>query len=438
MLKMMPSKLLLGLACLAPSVLLAEINIQNWQTNNGARVYFVESHDLPIVDIRVVFDAGAARDADKQGIGAMTNALMTTGSKNYSEDQLAITFEDQGAVFSNSARRDMSVFSLRSLSHVDNLNPSLDAVSDILLNPTFATEAFERDRKRALIGLKAEAQDPGTIANKKFMQALYQTHPYAHSPSGTKDSLNALTQADLLAFHQKYFVGNNAVVVIVGDMSVLGAKNLANKIIGKLPAGQKAPALAKVQLLGKADIIDTEFPSSQTHIFIGQPGIKRGDADYFTLYVGNHILGGSGLISKISEEIREKRGLAYSAYSYFSPMRESGPFTIGLQTKNESKTESLNVLRTILGDFIKNGPSADDLKHAKQNIIGGFPLRLDSNKKQAEYVAMIGFYELPLDYLSAFSAKVEAVSLKDIKDAWRRRIIPENMITVTVGGETAS
>jgi zinc protease len=303
----------------------------------------------------------------------------------------------------------------------------------VLLNPTFPTEAFERDRKRALIGLKAEKQDPSTIANKKFMQALYKDHPYAHSPSGDENSINALSQADLLDFHKQYYVGNNAIMVIVGDITLLDAKNLANKIIGKLPDGKKAPALAKVKSLTKSSKVNTEFPSSQTHIFIGQPGSKRSDPDYFALYVGNHILGGSGLISKISEEIREKRGLAYSSYSYFSPMREPGPFTIGLQTKNSSKAESLKVIKNILNDFIKNGPSAEELKHAKQNIIGGFPLRLDSNKKISQYVAMIGFYELPLDYLSAFSSKIEAISLDNIKDAWQRRIIPEKMVTITVG-----
>ncbi len=428
---------LLALVFLLPSVVLAELNIQNWQTNNGARVYFVESHDLPIVDIRVVFDAGAARDGDKHGIAGMTNALMSTGSKNYSEDKLAITFEDQGAIFSNNSLRDMSVFSLRSLSNQDNLNPALDAMSDVLLNPTFPLAAFERDRKRALIGLEAEKQDPGTIGNKKFMQVLYKEHPYGHSPSGDENSISALSQADLLNFHKQYFVGNNAIVAIVGDMSLLDAKNLANKIVGKLPAGKKAQALSKVKSLLKADTIDTEFPSSQTHIFMGQPGIKRNDPDYFALYVGNHILGGSGLISKISTEIREKRGLAYSAYSYFSPMRELGPFMIGLQTKNESKTESLEAIKVVLGDFLQNGPTAEELKHAKQNIIGGFPLRLDSNKKQAEYVAMMGFYNLPLDYLNTFGAKVDAVSLEDIKDAWNRRIIPGKMVTITVGKKTS-
>jgi len=193
------------------------------------------------------------------------------------------------------------------------------------------------------------------------------------------------------------------------------------------------PPLPEVPPLSAAIDERVEFPSSQAHLLLAQPGIKRGDKDYFTLYVGNHVFGGSGLVSILSEQIREKRGLSYSVYSYFMPMRQPGLFQLGLQTKNVQAEEALRVLRETLAKFVEEGPSAEQLEAAKQNITGGFPLRIASNSKIVEYLAVIGFYDLPLDYLDTFTAKIEAVSAEQIRDAFQRRIDPQRMVTVQVG-----
>ncbi len=179
-----------------------------------------------------------------------------------------------------------------------------------------------------------------------------------------------------------------------------------------------------------------DFPSTQTHILMGEPGVDRRDRDYFTLYVANHILGGSGFGSRIMKEIREKRGLAYSSYSYFLPMRRKGPFLMGMQTRNSKAGEALEVLRQTLKHYIEQGPTAEELEHAKKNITGGFPLKVDSNSDIAGYIAMIGFYQLPLDYLQNFNRNIEAVTLEQIRDALKRRIHPDKMLTVTVGKST--
>ncbi|MFP5504962.1 MAG: M16 family metallopeptidase, partial [Gammaproteobacteria bacterium] len=178
-----------------------------------------------------------------------------------------------------------------------------------------------------------------------------------------------------------------------------------------------------------------EHPSSQTHILIGQPGMRRDDPDYFALYVGNHVLGGGGLVSRLSNEVREKRGLSYSVYSYFLPMTERGPFQMGLQTRNDQADEAVRVLRETLAAYVAEGPTAAELEAAKNNITGGQALRIDSNRKILEYLAVIGFYDLPLDYLETFNAKVEAVTLAQVREVFQRRIRPERMLTVRVGGE---
>jgi zinc protease len=412
-------------------------DIQHWQVNNGARVYFVEAHALPMVDIRIAFDAGSARDGDTPGLAALVNNTMPTGSKQFNEDQLAEIFDNQGARFGHESHRDMSVFTLRSLIKPQQLNPVVEALADILANPTFADAPVKREREHTLVALKHEEQDPGTIGSKTFMAALFGTHPYASWPSGSVDSIKSIYSNRLKGFHRQYYTGKNLTLTIVGNLSTLEAKELANKLVGKLPEGEKAPKPEDVSFPKKPNSQHIDFPSQQTHVLMGYPGVFRGDPDYFPLYVGNHILGGSGLVSLISEEIREKRGLAYSAYSYFYPMRARGSFQIGLQTKNSTRKEALEVIQDTLNTFINNGPSEEDLELAKKNIIGGFALRIDSNSKQAEYVNMIGFYDLPLDYLDTFNQKVRAVTREQIIDAWKRRINPKAMVTVTVGGKAS-
>ena len=233
-------------------------------------------------------------------------------------------------------------------------------------------------------------------------------------------------------------MARNATVVVVGDVTRKQAQTIAANLADALPAGDKAPALPEVSALKAAQNTFIEHPTTQSHVLMGGPGIKRGDADYFTLYVGNHILGGSGLVSRISQEIREKRGLSYSAYSYFVPMKREGPYTLGFQTRNDQRQEASSVLRETLQTFIDKGPTKKELQSSKNNIVGGFPLRVSSNGKIAEYLAVIGFYDLPLDYLSQFTAKVKAVSVEQIQDAYQRRVHPDRMVTITVGGPSNS
>jgi len=255
-------------------------------------------------------------------------------------------------------------------------------------------------------------------------------------PSGNEKSVKALKRQDLVDFYSKYYVAKNAVISIVGDLDRNKAAALAELLTGKLKSGEQAAKLPDVTNPTKANLTRINHPSTQTHVLVGQPGIKRGDADYFTLYVGNHILGGNGLVSRLSDEIREKRGLSYSAYSYFSPMRKPGPFQIGLQTKNDKADEALKVLRNTVTDFVDKGPTKKELDASKKNITGGFALRISSNKKLLEYIAMIGFYDLPLDYLDNFNKNIQSITLDQIKDAFKRRIHPDKMVTIIVGGST--
>jgi len=429
---------LLGAALLLASfAALATPKIEHWTLENGARVYFVEARDLPMVTLNVVFDAGAARDPQAlSGLAMLTNHLLNAGTGELDADAIAATFEGLGAEFGSSNDRDMAGVSLRSLTDRALLDPALDLFARVLAAPSFPAVSFERERRRALLGLKQAKASAGDVAAKAFFAQLYKGHPYALPSNGSEAGLKALSRDDLAAFHARHYVGRNAVLALIGDIKLSEAKALARRVLGGLPAGEAAPPLPKV-----ADVVPRAsaervlaHPSTQSHILIGQAGMARNDPDYFPLYLGNHVLGGSGLVSRLSQEVREKRGLSYSVYSYFMPLREPGPFLLGLQTKNSQRAEALAVVRRVLKEFVEKGPTPEELAAAKKNVTGGFPLRIDSNRKIAEYLTVIGFYNLPLTYIDDFIPRIEAVTAEQIRDAFRRRVHPERMLTVVVGG----
>lgn len=408
-------------------------SIQRWETSNGARVLYVHAPELPMVDVRIIFDAGSARDGDIPGIALMTNSLLTEGAGKWDADQIAERLENVGADLSADSLRDMGLLALRTLTEEEALSVAVDTMATVIAQPTFEQQAINRNLQALKIVLRQELQSPGKVASKAFYKAMYDSHPYAHPSTGTTESLEKITRQAIEQFHKKYYVARNAVVTMVGAVDKEQAKALAEKLVGQLPAGEHAPALPDVQVANIDLRNEIDFPSQQAHLYIGMPVLSRNDPDYFPLYVGNHVLGGSGLVSRLSVEVREKRGLAYSSYSYFSPMRGAGPFMVGLQTKNSQAKLAEEVVRDTLQAFIEQGPTRQELQRSKQNITGGFPLRISSNKKIIEYLGMLGFYNLPLDYLETYVAKVNAVTAKQIQDAFKRRVNLQQLATVVVG-----
>lgn len=415
------------------SVAQAAPDVQSWRTSQGAKVMYVQAPDLPMVDVRVVFDAGAARDGDKSGLALLTNAVMVDSAAGLDADALAERLEGHGIELGNGALRDMAWVSIRSLSEPATLAVAVDSLAGILAKPTLSVSDLERNRQQLLIGLRQVQQSPASVASRAFMKRLYGKHPYGHDPSGDPAVIRTLQQADLQAFHRRYYVAANAVVAIVGDLDRKGAQALAEQLTAGLPAGEHAPMLPTPKAAATG-VQRLSFPSSQTHIYLGQIGMARHDPDYFALYVGNHVFGGGSLVSMLGEEVRNKRGLSYSVYSYFSPMRVAGPFLMVAQTKNAQADQTIAVMRDTLERFIEQGPGRDDFDKAKQNLIGGFPLKVSSNKQIVEYIAMMGFYDYPLDWLDTLPAKLAAVSLEQVRDAFRRRVDPQALTGVVVGG----
>ncbi|QWF70635.1 insulinase family protein [Methylomonas paludis] len=413
----------------------ATVKIEHWQTTQGARVYYVNTSTLPMVDIRVSFDAGSARDESQFGVAALTSAMLGNSSGTWSADDIANRFESVGATFSTGVSEDMAWLSLRSLTETALFDKALATFQQVLTKPAFNDSDFQREKNLTLAGLKQREESPGAIASIAYHKALYQDHPYAHPEEGTLQTVTGFSADTLKAFYSQYYVAANAIVVIVGDLNHQQAEQLAQHLMDGLPTGAKPVEIPQVKLPEQASQQHIDFPSTQTHVLSGMPGTYRKDPDYFSLYVGNHILGGGNLVSKLFDEVREKRGLAYTASSQFIPLYRPGPFTMGLQTRNDQTEQAIQVMNATLADFIAKGPSDKELQSAKQNITGGFAMRIDTNSKLTDYVTMIGFYQQPLDYLEVFQNKVDAVSAADVKDAFQRRVRPELFQTVSVGGK---
>lgn len=426
-------KFIAGLSLIVASVQVsAALDIQTWQTTKGAKVMFVHSPGLPMLDIEVVFDAGSARDGDKWGLASMTTAMVGTQTPELNEQQISQQTNALGARISGNVGRDMASFSLRTLTRESILQPALKLFTESLTQSVFNPQIFERERQRALVGLQQQQVSPSQLAQNAFWKGVYDQHPYGHPVSGSIETVKALKLDDLKAFYQRYFVSANATVSIVGDLSRTQAKQVAEQLLLALPKGRAAPDLPKPKSVSEAKQQIIDFEASQTHFRMGQLGVERGHPDYYALFLGNHLLGGSGFGSLLMEEVREKRGLVYGVGSGLAPLKVAGPWVSYLSTKNESAKEAEKVVKDTLEAFMV---SIDDehFQAIKDNLIGGFPLRIDSNAKIIGYISMIGFYGLPLDYLEQFPKIVESLSKQDVLKAWNRHFQPEKMVTVMVG-----
>lgn len=436
-------KLFAGLALFVVcSVSNAALKIQSWTLDNGARVLFVENHSIPILDLSVTFDAGARRDpAGKSGTAAMTMAMLARGIRKgnagpgkegsepaLSEAQISDQFADTAAQRGAGLDDDKASMSLRTL--ISERATSVPLFARLLAQPSFPADLLARDKARSIADIKESLTRPEAIASRAFAKLLYGSHPYAIQP--TVASVEAITRDDLVAFHTTHYVANHAVIAMIGDISRAQAQQIARQLTQDLPQGAALPALPPVpQLKGKEERI--AHPASQAHILIGMPGYARQDPDHFALTVGNYILGGGGFVSRLTQQVRVKRGLTYGVYSYFDPMLQAGPFQISLQTKKAQADQALQVVRSTLSDFLRDGPTEAEVQAAKDNLIGGFALRIDNNRKILANIAGIGFYDLPLDYLDTWTQHIAQVSVAEVKAAFNRKVQMDQLSTVIVG-----
>lgn len=414
----------------APTV--RHLNIEEWRTSAGSKVLFVETHELPMFDIQLTFAAGSSRDGNKPGVALLTNAMLNEGVKGKDVTEIAKTFEGVGADFGNGSYRDMAIVSLRSLTEAKKSQVALNLLTEVISAPTFPKSSFDRLKDQLLTGFEIDKKTPNKIMTKAFYDKLYGDHPYAHNIAGNPESVKEMTIKDLKSFYKKTYTARNLVIAIVGDLSKKQAEEIAEKISNSLPKGEVLPVIAS-PTPAKAGKYHTEFTSQQMHISMGELGVTRNDPDYVALSVGNQILGGGNLTSRLMKEVRERRGLTYGIYSGFSTMQVAGPFSIGLQTRAEMTEGSIGLIKEVVREYLAKGPTQQELDDTKREIAGNFPLVNASNSSIVGQLGSIGFYNLPLDYLEDYMSKVQALTVEQVKTAMNKHINVDDFIIVTVG-----
>ncbi len=431
---------------LAGSGALAALPIQHWTQPSGARVYLVESHAIPMVDMQIDLDAGSRRDpALKAGLASVMVGQISNGLRAHpsgqgpfaqalDENQIGEAWADLGASFGASAGADRLSFTLRSLSYPDLLDKAVDLAARQMAHPAFPEAIWLRDRERMNASIRESLTQPATVAQHRFASAVYGAHPYGYRV--TPETLARINVADFRALHGQSLQACRASVSVVGALTRAQTDALVTRLLAQWPKTPCAPlaSVPEVASLLEAQNLNVPFNSAQAHVLMGQPGYKRNDPDFFALLVGNHILGGGGFVSRLTEQVREKRGLSYSVYSYFAPGLHAGAFTVGLQTRPDQAAQAVTVAKEVVQEFVRNGPTAAELQAAKSNLMGGFALRIDSNRKLLDNVANMAWNRLPLQYLETWTQQVDRVSQDDVRRAMARVLQPERMVTVVVGG----
>ena len=436
----------------------AGIPIEHWTQASGVQVYLVQSPAIAMVDVQIDFDAGSRRDPALQaGLASVTASMTskgvlasdgkTAGARQPALDENALSeaWADLGASFGGAASADRMSFSLRSLTYPDLLSKATQLAARQLGEPAFPSAIWLRERATLYAALKEANTRPATLTARAFNRAVYGSHPYGFEM--TEATLARISVADMKAVYRTLVLPCRAKVTLVGAVNRAQADDLVTQLFSRLSGNIKAagastscpvlPAVAEIAPLDKPAEQRIAFDSAQAHVLIGQPGFKRADPDYFALTVGNYILGGGGFVSRLTTQVREKRGLSYSVYSYFAPGLHAGAFTLGLQTRPDQADKAVQVSRDVVAEFVGKGPLEEELQAAKDNLIGGFALRVDSNRKLLDNVANIAWNQLPLDYLDTWTQQVEKVSAADVKAAFARKLQPEKMVTVVLGGAAA-
>jgi zinc protease len=432
--------LLLGALFVMP-LAQATLPIQHWSHPSGARVYLVASPSIPMLDVQLDFDGGSRRDpAERAGLASATAELFSGGVAAHAgqpaldENQLSEAWVDLGAQFGARAGADRFSVSLRSLTEPDLLERAVALAARQLAAPAWPATVWQRERERLLASLKEADTRPGTHAGRAFARAVYNGHPYGFEP--VADTLNRITVDDQRAFFRRHVAACRAQVTLVGAIDRARADAIVGRFMAAVgPNGcEPLPAVGQVPAMAQAVNVQMPFDAAQAQVLIGQPGVPRSDPDYFPLFVGNYILGGGGFVSRLTTEVREKRGLSYSVYSYFSPGLHAGAFQVGLTTRPDQAAQAVGVARDVVRQFVEQGPTEAELQAAKDFLVNGFALRIDSNRKLLDNVANLAWNGLPLDYLDTWTQQVQRVSVADIRRAFARVLQPDRMATVVVGG----
>jgi zinc protease len=400
---------------------------------NGLVWLFSDQRSLPLVSIKLLIKGGVLADPPgKVGLDNLTAMLLTQGTKKRSATQIAQEVDFLGARLSASGNEDYAAVGLTVLKK--NLEPALELLKDVLFNPAFSPEEVKRKVSQLQASFKADEDEPGVVASRAFRQRLFGKNPYAHPPKGTPEGLAAIDSKDLVAFHDKYYRPNNAILTVVGDLSAGEAQDLVTRVFGDWKAKPlpdlKVPPPPDLQSAEKI-VIDKTI--TQANIIWGHLGVARRNPDFYALQVLNYILGGGGFSSRLLDNIRENRGLAYSVSSGFEAGLEPGAFAIDLETKNASAGEAVGQVISEVERIRTQPVGAAELEDAKSYLIGSFPAKMDSVAKRASLLAYLELYGLGLDYPWRYPSLIKNLTPADLQKAAEKYLHPKRYLLVVVG-----
>lgn len=408
-----------------------KMNIQEVTSPGGITAWLVEEHSVPLVAIRFAFEGGSAQDPDgKEGVAHFISAMLDEGAGDLDSATFQERMEDIAMRMSFSQGRDSFYGSFQTLS--ENLDASASLLKLAITKPRFDESAFERIRKQLVTSLAFAAKNPNQVAGKAWSATAFPGHPYGRSSKGTPESMARITPDDLRTYRDRVFAKSKLKIAVVGDIDAARLGALLDDVFGGLAAEPRLEEIAAIKpAAGTVKVIDMPVPQSVA--IFGFEGIKRDDPDFVPAYVMNHILGGGGFASKLMEEVREKRGLAYSVYSYLQPYDRAAIFAGSVATKNEKLKESLDVIRAEIKQMADKGPSQTELDNAKSYLTGSYALRFDTSSKIASQLLGIQQEDLGLDYVNTRNELISAVTLADIKRVAARMLKPDNLIVSVVG-----
>lgn len=411
------------------------LEVKKKTLENGLVLMVVERHNLPVVKVSIGIDAGNLHEpAEKAGLANLTASLLTEGTKNRTAQEISEEIEFVGGDVGASGGDDYISASLSILKK--DVDLGFELLADIILNPVFPEDEFEKKRERIKAGLKAQEEDPGFVASKNFQKALFGDHPYGRLVTGTAETLDRIRRNDLRDFHAQYYVPNNAVMAVVGDISSDEVEKLIEKhFVSWMKKDLNKNVLPPLDTAKEKKTITVDKDLTQATVILGHVGVSRSDPDYYKLSVMNYILGSGGFASRLMQNIREDRGLVYSIYSHFSADKYGGSFQVVLQTKNESANEAIEeVLKEIRR--IRTAPVSDaELSDAQSFLTGSFPMRIETSSRIAGFLVAVEYYGLGVDYIDNYPGFINNITKADVLEAAKKYLDPENFILVVVADQ---
>ena len=432
--KLIVALLFLSLFVSGPALLEARLTPRRSVLENGLVLLTSEERALPMVTFNLLIRAGSRYDPQaREGLANLTARLLTYGTRSRTALQISETLDFIGAGLSTGCGEELATVNLTLLKK--DLDVGLSLLAEVLTASVFPPEEIDRQKQAVIASIKAREEEPGAIAQKKFIETLFPESPYGRPVEGSEDSVRRLNRTDLAQFYKQYYRPDRAILAVVGDISHQEMQERLAQAFRPWERASTTQEPAPKVLAGPANVIHINKNLTQANIVVGHEGVPRSHPDYYAIQVMNYILGGGGFSSRLMDSVRNERGLAYSVYSSFGADKYVGTFEVTMQTKNESAEEAIRIAIEEIRRSREERVSEEELQAAKDYLVGSFPLRFDTNSRLAGFFAQVEFFELGLDYPDRYPELIRKVTREDILRVAKRYLQPEKLIVVVVANQ---